>query len=122
MATATETTEPRLMTIREAAAQLGTSVFTLRRLVRDERLPVVRFSPRGWLRFRPEDIESLAQSTVDERIAGGELLTVGSSAALLGVTPADVVRLIQDGTLELVDERGPKGQLLLRRDDLLVQS
>jgi excisionase family DNA binding protein len=74
--------EPRLIGAREAAAMLGVSVDTVRRAVRDGRLPVVRLRERGWLRFRTSDIERLVGSSreaafmaeVEELIAEGVLV------------------------------------------------
>lgn len=51
---------PELLTIGEAAKQLGVSVDTLRRWSNTRRVTVV-ILPTGHRRFRPEDIDALRQ-------------------------------------------------------------
>jgi excisionase family DNA binding protein len=57
----TTANKPRLIPTREAAARLGIHAETLRRLVRDGRVPAVQLREGGWLRFRESDIDRLLE-------------------------------------------------------------
>ncbi|HEY5057494.1 MAG TPA: excisionase family DNA-binding protein [Gaiellaceae bacterium] len=50
------TDKPLLIGASEAARELGVHVETLRRAVRDGRVPAVRLGERGWLRFYRADL------------------------------------------------------------------
>lgn len=56
-----------LLTRDEAAARLGISVKTLRRLVRIGDLPAVRYSPTSVLRFREVDLRKFIESRTSAR-------------------------------------------------------
>lgn len=48
-----------LLTSAEAAAMLRVSQWTIRRWVREGRIPVYRAGQRGRIRIHPDDLESL---------------------------------------------------------------
>lgn len=52
----------RLLSTRQTAAVLGVSVDTVRRHAARGTLPVVRLGPRGWMKFRSEDVEAVLAS------------------------------------------------------------
>lgn len=64
----TPTPQAELLTTGEAATALRVSAFTVRRLVEQGVLPVVRYSARGRFRFRREDVERLKRP----RVGGGD--------------------------------------------------
>lgn len=51
---------PTLLKAQDVADRLNTSAETVRRWVREKRLPAV-ILPSGAMRFRPEDVEALIQ-------------------------------------------------------------
>ena len=55
--------EPRLIPLREAAWMLDVHPDTLRRLVRQGRVPAVRLGERGWLKFLREDVRAIVEGT-----------------------------------------------------------
>ena len=56
---ATTTSKPRLVLAEEVAAALGCTPKTVRRLAAVGVLEPVRFTPKGHMRFRAEDVEAL---------------------------------------------------------------
>jgi excisionase family DNA binding protein len=64
----------RLMTIAEAADDLGIGVTTVRRLIRARRLPAVRLFAGGDLRIRPSDLTTFVNSLETEQEAGLRLV------------------------------------------------
>jgi excisionase family DNA binding protein len=52
-------TVDRLLTVRDVAALCAVSRMTVYRLIRAGRLPAVRLTPTGQLRFRRRDVEAL---------------------------------------------------------------
>ena len=80
-------TAPTLLTAREAAAVLGVSVFTIRRMAAAGSLAPVRLGPRSHLRFRREDVEAL--TAVGPRSAGAvEPAAIDPDAPRLGARGA----------------------------------
>ena len=55
----------RLITVNEAAARLGLSPLTIRRLIREGKLPHVRPTPRA-VRVREADLEAFLQGRIGE--------------------------------------------------------
>lgn len=53
--------EPKLLKASQTAEALGVSVRTVRRLADSGALKPIRFSPQGWLRFRPEEVEQFLE-------------------------------------------------------------
>jgi len=53
-----------LLTIDQVCERLALSRESVRRLVREKRLPAVQFVRGGHLRFRSEDVEALCQPNV----------------------------------------------------------
>ncbi len=53
--------QPRWLSVRDVAAQLGVSIWTVYRLVDAGVLPAVQWPRRGHLRIRPQDVRALLQ-------------------------------------------------------------
>ena len=66
----TQTPSPRLLRASEVAAMLGCSSDRVRELEREGRLSSVRFGPKGWHRFRVEDVERLLEGTPASNVDG----------------------------------------------------
>lgn len=61
-----ERDELTLLNSRQAAAQLGIGLFTLRRLIAEGTLKPVRLRPGGHPRFRLGDLHALAADTKED--------------------------------------------------------
>jgi excisionase family DNA binding protein len=56
---------PTLLSSAETARLIGCGPDTVRRLVREGELKAIRFTPKGVLRFRPDDVADLIERARD---------------------------------------------------------
>jgi excisionase family DNA binding protein len=62
----TQIAAPLLANAAETARLMGCSVATVKRLAEKGELPIVRFGPRGHVRFRLRDIEDFIERKQEE--------------------------------------------------------
>lgn len=90
------------------AIRLGVSQATVLRAVARGTLKPAKTTRGGHRRFRPEDIDAVAQELRPNLGSDVHLISSGQAARLLGVSQPTVIRAVRDGRLQ-PDETTPGG-------------